>query len=224
MFIKKRLFYTCYKLLSKVNEIGSQVERDLELKNHTTSHSSVRLLIRGKIDNFARNRDLIHIGEKTVIKGQLLVFRHAGNIYIGKDCYIGEGSRIWSSASISIGNRVAISHGVNIHDTNSHSNHPHLRNQHIKQILESGHPENDDFDMVSSPIIVEDDVWLGFNSTILKGVKVGRGAIIAACSVVTKDIPSFCIAAGNPAKVIRYIDENHISGKDLILSDFTGGT
>lgn len=54
------------------------------------------------------------------------------------------------------------------------------------------------------PIIIEDGVWIGSNSVILSGVKIGRGAIIGAGSVVLKDIPAYAIAAGNPAKVIKY--------------------
>ncbi len=53
------------------------------------------------------------------------------------------------------------------------------------------------------PIIIEDDVWIGTRVTILPGITVGKGSIIGAGSVVTKNIPSYSIAAGNPAKVIR---------------------
>lgn len=53
-------------------------------------------------------------------------------------------------------------------------------------------------------IIVEDDVWIGMNTLILSGVKIGKGAVIGAGSVVSKDIPSYAIAVGNPCKVIKY--------------------
>ena len=53
-------------------------------------------------------------------------------------------------------------------------------------------------------ITVEDDVWIGANSVILPGVHINKGAIIGAGSVVTKDIPPYAIAVGNPAKVIKY--------------------
>jgi maltose O-acetyltransferase len=52
-------------------------------------------------------------------------------------------------------------------------------------------------------IVIEDDVWVGANSTILPGVKVGRGSVIGAGSVVNRDIPEYSFAAGVPAKVIR---------------------
>ena len=57
----------------------------------------------------------------------------------------------------------------------------------------------------TAPIVIGDDVWIGARCQILKGVHIGARSIIAAGSVVTKDIPSDCIAGGNPAKVLRYL-------------------
>ncbi|WGS63892.1 CatB-related O-acetyltransferase [Marinitoga aeolica] len=54
------------------------------------------------------------------------------------------------------------------------------------------------------PIVVEDDVWIGMDSMILSGVKIGKGAIIAARSVISKDVPPYAIVAGNPARVIKF--------------------
>lgn len=54
------------------------------------------------------------------------------------------------------------------------------------------------------PIRIGDDVWIGANVTILKGVCIGKGAVVGAGSVVTRDIPEYAVAVGNPAKVIRY--------------------
>jgi acetyltransferase-like isoleucine patch superfamily enzyme len=61
-----------------------------------------------------------------------------------------------------------------------------------------GHPS------CKGDIIIENDVWIGAKSTIMSGVKIGNGAIIAAGSVVTKDVPPYAIVAGNPAKVVKY--------------------
>lgn len=58
--------------------------------------------------------------------------------------------------------------------------------------------------MVKGPIILEDDVWVGFRSTIMSGVTLGRGCIVAAGAVVTKDVPPYAIVGGVPAKVIKY--------------------
>ncbi|MDD5439157.1 MAG: CatB-related O-acetyltransferase [Candidatus Omnitrophica bacterium] len=54
------------------------------------------------------------------------------------------------------------------------------------------------------PIIVEDDVWIGMGATILSGVRLGRGAIIATRSVVARDVPPYAVVAGNPAQVVKY--------------------
>lgn len=54
------------------------------------------------------------------------------------------------------------------------------------------------------PVTIEDDVWIGGNVTILPGVKVSKGAILAACAVITKDVPPYAIVGGNPARIIKY--------------------
>ncbi|WRH68887.1 MAG: DapH/DapD/GlmU-related protein [Planktothrix sp. GU0601_MAG3] len=60
-----------------------------------------------------------------------------------------------------------------------------------------------ELDVKSAPVIIEDHVWIGFNVAILEGVTIGKGAIIGASSVVTKDVEAFTVVAGNPAKVIK---------------------
>jgi len=61
---------------------------------------------------------------------------------------------------------------------------------------------------IAKPITIGDNVWIGGNSVVLMGVKIGRNAVIGAGSVVTRDIPDNAVAAGNPARVIRYIDND----------------
>jgi maltose O-acetyltransferase len=58
----------------------------------------------------------------------------------------------------------------------------------------------------ASEIVIEDDVWIGFNSVILKGVKIGRGAIIGAGSFVTKDVEAWTVNVGNPLRCIKKIN------------------
>ena len=71
--------------------------------------------------------------------------------------------------------------------------------QHIGQFRLGNNDDNEYKD-----IIVEEDVWIGINVTLLAGAHIGRGAIIGACSVVTKEIPPYAVAVGNPAKVIKF--------------------
>jgi len=54
-----------------------------------------------------------------------------------------------------------------------------------------------------APVAVKDKAWIGFNVSILKGVTIGEGAVIGACSVVTRDVPAYAVAVGNPARVVR---------------------
>ena len=63
---------------------------------------------------------------------------------------------------------------------------------------------------IAKPITIGDNVWIGGNSVVLMGVTIGRNAVIGAGSVVTRDIPDNAVAAGNPAKVIRYVDNDNV--------------
>lgn len=54
------------------------------------------------------------------------------------------------------------------------------------------------------PVIIKDDVWIGGRVTILPGVTIGQGAVVGACSVVTRDVPPYAVVAGNPARVVKY--------------------
>lgn len=68
-------------------------------------------------------------------------------------------------------------------------------------------------------IIVDDDVWIGFGATVLSGVHIGQGAVIAAGSVVDKDVPPYAIVGGVPARVIKFRFSNHVI-KKLLSYDF----
>jgi len=78
-------------------------------------------------------------------------------------------------------------------------NHAYIVGKYFLSITEAEKPKGYDKD-----VIVKEDVWIGMNVTLLCGVTVGRGAIISAGAVVTKDIPPYCIAGGVPAKPIKF--------------------
>ncbi|AWM34906.1 acyltransferase [Hymenobacter nivis] len=154
------------------------------------------------VDNMPGNPLLITIGEGTHVRGILSVFNYGGKIEIGKNCYIGDNSRIWSADSIKIGDNVLISHNVNIIDSNSHELYSVERAERYTELLKCHWKEKGN--IVTAPIVIEDYAWINFNAVILKGIRIGKGAIIAAGSVVTKDVPNYAIVAGNPAKIVKY--------------------
>lgn len=114
------------------------------------------------------------------------------SLIIGDDCGL-SGTVINVAKNIHIGSRVFCGANVTICDSDRHPLNAGLR------IL--GHKG----DLAS--VVIEDDVWLGMNSVVLKGVTIGKGAVIGANSVVNKDIPSNTIAAGVPAKIIKTINK-----------------
>jgi acetyltransferase-like isoleucine patch superfamily enzyme len=154
-----------------------------------------------RIRNIRGDSDKITVGRHSRILGELLTFAHGGEISIGEWCYVGEGSRIWSAASIIIGNRVLISHSANVFDNLTHPLGAAARHQQIRQIFSHGHPR--DISLDESPVRLCDDAWIGAGAMVLRGVTVGEGGVVAAGAVVTKDVPAFSIVAGNPAVLIR---------------------
>jgi acetyltransferase-like isoleucine patch superfamily enzyme len=153
---------------------------------------SARFVWGAEMTNIRGDRDAIRIGAHTVIAGQLQTFAHGGEIDIGQWCYVGEHARIWSAAGVRIGNRVLISHNVNIHDTNSHPKDAAERHAQYVAILNHGHPRTLP-NVPASPIHIEDDAWIGFNTTVLRGVTIGKGAIIGAGSLVLEDVPAHSV-------------------------------
>lgn len=109
-------------------------------------------------------------------------------VTIGKDCFIQQCCTFFGRGGITIGDGVFIGPKVNL-------------------IIINHDPDPDNRSATyGRPIVIEDKVWIGINSTVLPGVRIGYGAIIGAGSVVTKDVPAMTIAAGNPARIIKKIE------------------
>ena len=154
-----------------------------------------------RIRNALGDSGKIVIGGHSHIRGELMIFGHGGRISIGEWCYVGAGTRIWSAASIEIGNRVLISHSVNIFDNLTHPLQAAQRHEQARQIFANGHPRKIFLD--EKPVKIGDDAWIGACAMVLRGVSVGEGGIVAAGAVVTRDVPAYSIVAGNPAVVVR---------------------
>lgn len=146
-------------------------------------------------------REAISIGRCSLIMGELLLTRPEGRIHIGEWTYIGPGAKIWAMERIDIGARVFISHGVQVFDNNSHSTSASDRHARFQERQTVGRHLQEE-PVAHRPVRIEDDVWIGFNAALLKGVTIGKGAIVGACAVVTHDVPPYSIVAGNPARKI----------------------
>lgn len=157
------------------------------------------------INNLGR-RDAIRIGPGTIVKGELMVFGHGGCIRLGSHCFVGEQTRIWSALDVHIGDRVLLAHQVNVFDNQTHPLRAADRHAQFLAILGGRHPDR--IDLREAAVRIEDDAWIGCQSVILSGITIGRGAIVAAGSVVTRDVPAFCIVAGNPATTVRVLAEH----------------
>ncbi|WGW00514.1 CatB-related O-acetyltransferase [Vibrio sp. YMD68] len=123
-----------------------------------------------------------------------------------RDSYLGEYSYIAQRTMVNrstIGKYTSISNGCSIglweHNT-SVSTHSFYLFEHSGEFV-SGYK---DYDKDSVETFIGNDVWVGASAIILKGVKVGDGAIVGAGAVVTKDVPEYSIVVGNPAKVLKY--------------------
>lgn len=109
------------------------------------------------------------------------------NIHLGKNVFINAGCKFQDQGGITIGDNVLIGHNVVMATLN-----------HNEDVKKRGN-------LIPAPINIGNDVWIGSNATILSGVSVGDGAIIAAGAVVTKDVKAKTIVGGVPAKYIREI-------------------
>lgn len=130
----------------------------------------------------------------------------------GKNVYIDPSVGIYSPENIQIGNDVHIQFGCKLFADGGLRIGDGCVFAHDVQILTRNHNYNsDDLEMIpydsryiEKPVAIGAYCWIGARATILPGVKIGKGAVIAACSVVTKDVPDYAVVGGNPAKVIKY--------------------
>lgn len=165
-----------------------------------------------RFDNPMKGRTYLKIGDDCIIDGKFIFESNEGEIIVGNHTYIGSNVFI-SHNHIEIGDNVTIAWGGVVYDHDSHSLNFMSRRKDIDDELKDirnkvSFIKNKNWSEVNSqPIKICNDAWIGMNVIILKGVTIGEGAIIGAGSVVTHDIPAWTIAAGNPAKVIKKIEQ-----------------
>jgi acetyltransferase-like isoleucine patch superfamily enzyme len=133
--------------------------------------------------------DFIIIGENCILDVGVYLRLWGGKIQIGNNVFIGPYSVLYGHGGLSIGNDVLIASHVTIIP----ANHNFIDKK--KMIRYQGETRKG--------IIIENNVWIATGVTILDGVKIGKGAIIAAGSVVNEDVPDYSVAVGIPAKVAK---------------------
>lgn len=157
-------------------------------------------------------KQFLSVGSHCVLDGNYIFETNKGFISIGDRVHIG-GSTFISRNSIVIENDVTIAWDCLFYDHNSHSTkwseRCHDTEQEYKDIREGLNSiANKNWDVVkSAPIHICSKAWIGTGCKILKGVTIGEGAIVAAGSVVTKDVPPWTMVGGNPAQVVKRIKE-----------------
>lgn len=191
-------------------------------------------------DSFISSTAQLYLNAKvtnSIIKDDVIVgdFSRVVNSTIGVHCLIDRNNFITGTRmgdytytgpfdmifNCDIGKYTSISYGVTIappeHNYKRMTMHPFIHNAKYNLLTDAaGNPllPNDKLD---KPLSIGNDVWIGANVTVLRGIRIGDGAVIGANSLVNKDIPPYAIAVGNPAKVIKYRFNDRIISKLLKL-------
>ena len=133
------------------------------------------------------------IGTGSVIRSPITTVAHAVGVKLGNNVFINSGAVLMARGGIIVEDDVQMAANVQIL-TNNHD--PYHR-----EIL------------TCKPVHICRGAWIGAGATIMPGIRIGRYAIVGASAVVTKDIPDYCIAVGNPAKVIKELDGDKLEGR-----------
>lgn len=196
--------YKCYRsLLIHIPLLWNKILcciNDIKIGNNAKMYGFIYFLVekKGKVtigDNLIFTSGIAMNPLSRNIRGCIRCANNA-SITIGNNVGLSS-TCIWAHKQITIGNNVKIGGDTLIIDSDAHSLDFVLR-RNIK---------DDNINKKNAPIFIEDDVLIGTRCIILKGVTIGARSIIGAGSVVTKPIPSDCIAAGNPCRIIKYINK-----------------
>ena len=134
----------------------------------------------------------ISIGSGVSVKDYVVINANEGSVRIGDRTWIGPHCLIYGNGGVKIGADVLVAGHTTINT--------------VSHVADRTDVPMNDQGIYCDPVVIEDDVWIGLNCTILQGVTIGRGAIVGAGAVVTADIPRGSIAVGVPARVVRHRD------------------
>jgi acetyltransferase-like isoleucine patch superfamily enzyme len=163
------------------------IQARLQLRRCDSMGKWVR--VRGRVR--VHNEGTIAIADRVRFRSEAamseLVAWKGGKIEIGEATTINYGTSISAASVVKIGRNCLVGTYVNIMDCNFHNASDHAWN------------------MDAEPVVIEDDVWLGNRCVIMKGVTVGQGSVVAACSLVTKNVPPHTLVVGVPARVVQHL-------------------
>jgi maltose O-acetyltransferase len=171
--------YNC--LDSDLDAERQRVEKYLKIYNQTETQTERQAILQHLLG---------HIGQNSVIEPPFYCV-YGLNIYIGDHVYLNLLCNILDCNEVHIGNHVMIGPNVQIY-TAAHELQAEARNSGME---------------VAKAITIEDNVWIGGSAILLPGVRVGLNAVVGAGAVVTHNVPANTVVAGNPARVIREIEQ-----------------
>ncbi|MGO4943656.1 acyltransferase [Streptococcus alactolyticus] len=152
---------------------------------------------------YIKGKEFIHVGDNTTIlnNARIQVYNDLtglkSEVRIGNNCYIGYNTSILAGGNVEIGDGVLMASNILISSEN-HSVNPEDERYYSAQPL------------VCDPVKIDEGCWIGERVCILPGITIGKKCVVGAGSIVTKDIPDYCMVAGAPAKVIKKYDfEKH---------------
>ena len=171
-------------------DVRSLTESDLEDMNRTAEYCfKINHTMPGSPEYNTLVKELFgdNIGEGSFIRAPIHV-NMAGPVKIGKNVAIMYNVLMMSRGGVTIEDNAMIAANA--------------------QIITNNHDPYDRPVLLCKPVVIRENAWVGAGATILPGVTVGKNAIVAAASVVTKDVPDCAVVAGNPAKVVKMLDES----------------
>lgn len=193
-------------LLIKLYRVRQEKEMYARFKRLATVGEPFETFRDAGIFNESGDPAKIVIGHHTTVLGNLQC-KTQGQLNIGSYVMIQNDTSIMCLEHVSIGSFTAVAGGTVISDNNNHSTDPLEWLKHRLRAAPGGegYPGlGNGWELSESkPISIGHGVWIGARCTVLKGVSIGDGAIVARNAVVTKDVPAFAIVAGNPARVVK---------------------
>jgi acetyltransferase-like isoleucine patch superfamily enzyme len=146
----------------------------------------------------------LSIGEGSIVAAEIVADRDGATVVVGRNTFIG-GTRIVCAERVEIGDDVLIAWGGTIVD---HDSHALIWDQRRHDVSDTMRGTKDWSHVKIRPVVIRNKAWIGFNVAILRGVTVGEGAVVAACSVVTKDVAPYSVVGGNPARLIKELPDD----------------